>query len=47
MAIAATVTLVPVAGTFKNYLGEAIAGQVQFTLSDMLRNSIYDQMVVP
>ena len=47
MAIAATVTLVPLAGTFKNYLGDAIAGQVQFTLSDMLRNSLSDQMVVP
>ena len=47
MAIAATVTLVALEGTFKNYLGDAIAGQVQFTLSDMLRNSISDQMVVP
>jgi hypothetical protein len=47
MAIAATVTQVTLAGTFKNYLGDAIAGQVQFTLSDMLRNSISDQMVVP
>ena len=47
MAIAATVTTVALAGTFKNYLGDAIAGQIQFTLSDMLRNSISDQMVVP
>ena len=47
MAIAATVTQVALAGTFKNYLGDAIAGQVQFTLSDMLRNSLSDQMVVP
>jgi len=47
MAIAATVTLVPLVGTFKNYLGDAIAGQVQFTLSDMLRNSLSDQMIVP
>jgi len=47
MAIAATLTQITLVGTFKNYLGDAIAGQVQFTLSDMLRNSISDQMVVP
>lgn len=47
MAIAGTVTQVALAGTFKNYLGDAIAGQVQFTLSDMLRNSLSDQMIVP
>lgn len=47
MAIDASVTQITVAGNYVNFLGEAIAGQVQFTLSDMLRNSLADEMVVP
>ncbi len=47
MAIDASVTQITVTGNFVDFLGNAIAGQVQFTLSDMLRNSLANQMVVP
>ena len=47
MAIDASVTQITVTGNFVDFLGDAIAGQVQFTLSDMLRNSLANQMVVP
>ncbi len=47
MAIDASVTQVNVTGNFVDFLGTAIAGQVQFTLSEMLRNSLADEMVVP
>lgn len=47
MAIDASVTQVAVAGNYVDYLGNPIAGQIQFTLSDMLRNSLANQMITP
>jgi len=47
MPIDASVTQVTVTGNYVDFLGTAIAGQVQFTLSDMLRNSLANEMVVP
>ena len=47
MPIDASVTQVTVAGNYVDFLGNPIAGQIQFTLSDMLRNSLANQMVTP
>jgi hypothetical protein len=47
MAIDASVTQITVAGNYVDFLGNPIAGQIQFTLSDMLRNSLANQMVTP
>lgn len=47
MAIDVSVTQITVTGNYVDYEGNAIAGQVQFRLSDMLRNSLADQMIVP
>jgi len=42
MTIDASVTQVTVTGNYVDYEGNAIAGQVQFRLGDMLRNSLAD-----
>lgn len=47
MAIAANITLVTVDGTYVDYLGEPVAGQVIFRLPKTLRNELADQIVVP
>lgn len=47
MAIDVSVTQVTVTGNYVDFLGQPIAGQIQFTLSEMLRNSLANQMVVP
>lgn len=47
MAIDVSITQVTVTGNYVNYLGAPIAGQIQFTLSEMLRNSLANEMVVP
>jgi hypothetical protein len=47
MSIDASVTQITVAGNYVDFLGNPIAGQIQFTLSDMLRNSLANQMVAP
>jgi hypothetical protein len=47
MTIDASVTQITVTGSYVNYLGQPIAGQIQFTLSEMLRNSLANQMIVP
>jgi hypothetical protein len=47
MSIDASVTQITVTGSYVNFLGQPIAGQIQFTLSKMLRNSLANQMVVP
>jgi hypothetical protein len=47
MAIDASVTQIDVAGNYVDFLGNPIAGQIQFTLSQMLRNSLANQMVAP
>ena len=47
MTIDASVTQVTVQGSYVNFEGTAIAGQIKFTLSDMLRNSLANQMIVP
>ena len=47
MAIDATVTMVTVTGNYLDYLGNPIVGQIKFSLNDMLRNSIANQMIVP
>jgi len=47
MTIDASVTQVTIAGNYVDFLGDPVAGQLQFTLSDMLRNSLANQMVTP
>lgn len=47
MAIDPTVTMVTVEGQYFDFQGDPIVGQVKFSLTDMLRNSIANQMIVP
>ena len=47
MALAASLTTVVITGNYINYEGNAIQGQVRFTLGDVLRNGTDDQMVAP
>ena len=47
MAVDASVTQVTVQGNFVDFEGNPIAGQVQFRLTEMLRNSLADEMYVP
>lgn len=47
MPIAGNITLITISGTYVDYQGNPIAGQVTFTLSDTLRNQIADQIVIP
>lgn len=47
MPIDVSVTQITVQGNYVDFLGNPIAGQIQFTLSEMLRNSLANQMVVP
>ena len=47
MALAASITTVTITGNYVNFEGAAIAGQVRFTLGDVLRNGTDDQMVAP
>lgn len=47
MALATSLTTVTVNGNYVDYEGNAIAGQIRFTLGDVLRNGTDDQMVAP
>lgn len=47
MPIAGNITLITVSGQYVDFQGNAIAGQIRFTLSEVLRNQIADQIVVP
>lgn len=47
MTIDASVTQITVQGNYVDFLGNPIAGQIQFTLSQMLRNSLANQMIAP
>ena len=47
MTIDASVTQITVTGNFVDFEGNPIAGQIQFRLEDMLRNSLANQMYVP
>lgn len=47
MAIASNVSLVTLKGQYVDYAGNAIAGQIKFTLSNATRNQIADQIVIP
>jgi hypothetical protein len=47
MTIDTSVTLVTVEGNYVDFEGTPIVGQIKFTLSDMLRNSLANQMIVP
>ncbi len=47
MALAASLTTVSISGNYVDYEGNAIQGQVRFTLGDVLRNGTDDQMVAP
>jgi hypothetical protein len=47
MAIAPSVSTVTVAGSYVNFEGNNIEGQIRFTLGDVLRNGTDDQMVAP
>lgn len=47
MTIDTSVTMVTVEGNYVDFEGNPIVGQIKFTLSDMLRNSLANQMIVP
>ena len=47
MALGANLTTVTITGTYVDYEGTAIAGQIRFSTSEVLRNGTDDQMVAP
>ena len=47
MALGANINTVTITGNYIDYEGNAIQGQVRFTLGDVLRSGIDDQMVAP
>jgi hypothetical protein len=47
MALGANINTVTVNGNYVDYEGNAIQGQIRFTLGDVLRSGIDDQMVAP
>jgi len=47
MALAPSLTTVQITGNYVDFEGNAIQGQVRFTLGDVLRNGTDDQMVAP
>lgn len=47
MAIGPSVSTVTIAGSYVDFEGNTIQGQVRFTLGDVLRNGTDDQMVAP
>ena len=47
MALGASLTTVTITGTYINYAGDAIEGQIRFATSEVLRNGTDDQMVAP
>ena len=47
MALGASLSTVTITGTYINYAGDAIEGQIRFQNSEVLRNGTDDQMVAP
>ena len=47
MALGANLTTVTITGTYVDYEGNAIAGQMRFSTAEVLRNGTDDQMVAP
>ena len=47
MTIGVAVTTVTITGNFVDFEGTPVAGQVKFTLGDVLRNSVDDIMIAP
>lgn len=47
MAIGTSVSTVTIAGSYVNFEGNTIEGQIRFTLTDVLRNGTDDQIVAP
>lgn len=47
MALGPNLTTVQITGTYVDYEGTAIAGQIRFSISEVLRNGTDDQMVAP
>ncbi len=47
MAIASNVALSRITGQYVDFQGNAIAGQIKFTLDDLQRNTFADQILVP
>ena len=47
MTIGVAVSTITITGNFVNFEGTPVAGQVKFTLGDVLRNSVDDIMIVP
>jgi len=47
MALASSLTTVTLTGNYVDFEGNAIQGQVRFTLGEVLRNGTDDQMVAP
>jgi hypothetical protein len=47
MALGASLSTVTITGTYINYTGDAIEGQIRFQTSEVLRNGTDDQMVAP
>jgi len=47
MPLASSLTTITVTGNYVDYEGNAIEGQIRFTLNEVLRNGTDDQMVAP
>jgi hypothetical protein len=47
MALGANLTTVQITGTYVDFEGNAIEGQIRFSVSEVLRNGTDDQMVAP
>jgi len=47
MALGANINTVSITGNYVDYEGNAIQGQIRFTLGDVLRSGIDDQMIAP
>ena len=47
MALGANLTTVQITGTYVDYEGNPIQGQIRFSISEVLRNGTDDQMVAP
>jgi len=47
MALPANLSTITITGAYVDYSGDAITGQITFTLGDVLRSGIDNVMVVP
>lgn len=47
MALAPSLTTVTITGSYVNYEGTAIEGQIRFSIAEVMRNGTDDQMIAP